>query len=97
MDHRQGRRRRVFRLVQVQQWGSQSQGGILYNLSRDGLFVVSAFKPDLYKRATILVPAADGPPTRLSGLVIHHNGSGFGLLFQQLDGGARSFVKNCLG
>ena len=74
----------------------QSEGGIVYNVSRDGMFVVSVLKPGLYNHVNVVATGADGTPILFPGIVIHHNESGFGLLFQQLDGSARSFLQKCL-
>lgn len=96
MEHRQGGRRRVLVLARVQQRDGQSEGGIVYDISRDGMFVVSVLKPGLYNHVNVVATGADGTSILFPGIVIHHNESGFGLLFQQLDGSARSFLQKCL-
>jgi hypothetical protein len=96
MEHRQGDRHRVLLLALVQRRDGRSEGGIVYNVSRDGMFVLSVLKPGLYKCVNVVVTGEDGAPVLFPGMVIHHNGAGFGLLFQQLDGEAGSFLQKCL-
>lgn len=96
MEHRRGDRRRVRVLVRVRQRDGQSEGGVVHDISSDGMFVVSVLKPGLYKSVNVVAAGADGRPIFFPGIVIHHNESGFGLLFRQLDGKARSFLQDCL-
>ena len=85
MDHRQGNRYRVFRLVEVQYADAGRAPGLLYNVSRNGMFVLTSAQPGMNGCVDIRIHAAnDGEAVRISAQVVHHNGCGVGLIFRDL-------------
>jgi hypothetical protein len=99
IDHRQGNRRRTLALVEIRCGDDQWAAGLVHNISPDGMFVVTESVPAVNSCVDInvvLCMAAD-VPLRLAGLVVHRSSSGFGMMFGELDGGARAFVEKCLG
>jgi len=96
MDHRQGDRRRALVPVEIQQRDGQPEAGLVYDISQNGMFVVSSSRPGVYKCVNVLLPSAGKAPTRIPAMVVHRNDKGFGLLFRQLEGDARTFVQKYL-
>ena len=97
MNHRQGSRRKALVLVEVCWRNGQSASGLMYNLSHDGMFVVSDVDLEMNKFVDVVLHPEGESPVRIPGLVVHQNNNGFGLLFQQLDSAAQAFVEKYLG
>jgi hypothetical protein len=97
MDHRQGKRRRSLILVEIYNRDGKSAAGLIYNLSANGMFVVSNEGLDANECIDVVLQTEADTPIRIPGLVVHHSNSGFGLLFQHLDSAAHDFVEKHLG
>lgn len=86
MDHRQGNRYRVFRLVEVQFDESARAPGLLYNVSRNGMFVLTSARPDVNGCVDVRIRYAnDDDAVSISAQVVHHSDCGVGLIFRELD------------
>jgi len=98
MEHRQGSRRRIIASVRIHSRDTKAAGGIVDNISLDGMFVSSAFVPEVCTCVDIEVALSRGLNSvlRIPGLVVHCCESGFGVIFRQLDTAAREFVEHCL-
>ena len=96
MDHRQGIRLRSLVLAEIQPRYGQPEAGIIYDISSNGMFVISRARPGVNKCINVVFSAPRDRSARITGLVVHQNEHGFGLMFQQLQGEARTFVENHL-
>jgi hypothetical protein len=85
MEHRVGKRHRAFRLVTVLQDGIADGSGLLYNVSRNGMFVLTRHPVGTNLCIDIVLPVPDGTPVRLSTLIVHRSDHGLGLIFRHLD------------
>lgn len=94
MEHRFGKRYRAFRLVKLRQDSARETAGLLYNVSRNGMFVVTR-NPQIGSSLCIDVdlPVRNGPPVRLSTLIVHRSEFGLGLIFRHLDPAAAAAVE----
>ena len=97
MDHRHVSRRQALVLVEIRWRDDQSASGLMYNLSHDGMFVVSDVDLEMNTCIDVVLQPESESPIRIPGLVVHHNNNGFGILFQQLDNAAHAFVEKYLG
>lgn len=94
MEHRIGKRHRAFRLVTVLQDGVADSSGLLYNVSRNGMFVLTRHPADGANLCIdIDLPMRDEPPVRLSALIVHRSDHGLGLIFRHLDPVAAAAVE----
>jgi len=85
MEHRQLRRYRAFTLADIKVRSQNYITGLVYNVSHDGIFVLSTIAPkvnmivdiciSLLGKKKFLVP--------ISGIVVHRNKHGFGLMFRE--------------
>lgn len=96
MDHRQGIRRRSLLLAEIQPRYGQADAGLIYDIGSNGMFVISRARPGVNKCINVEFSATGDRSVRITGLVVHQNDHGFGMLFQQLQGEARAFVENYL-
>lgn len=83
MEHRHLRRRRTFALVEIIEYGEQNNSGLVYNISPNGAFILSTahLKVDRIIRIRISAPTIGTLFLPISGIVVHRNESGFGLMF----------------
>lgn len=96
MERRLSIRRRKLMLVMLDQRNGQSAGGLIYDLSADGMFIVSKTRPNVNKRIEVMLSAVNNKPVRIPGLVVHRRNHGFGVTFLQLDRATRALVeKHC--
>jgi hypothetical protein len=98
INHRQGKRVRTFALVEIKSRKGLSNG-LMYNLSRDGMYVVSKTIPNLHDSIGICLSSYKDQDTYavIPVMVIHRSKYGFGVLFRELDSNAREVVKSYLG
>lgn len=94
MEHRLGKRHRAFRLVTVLQEGVADSSGLLYNISRNGMFILTR-QPAVGANLCVDVdlPMRDRSPVRLSTLIVHRTDHGLGLIFRHLDPAAAAAVE----
>ena len=87
MDHRQGRRLRIFSPVNILNGHDTDQAGIIYNISADGMFILSENRMDVNDIVNLDVLAVNDnePPVIIPGIVIHTNDHGFGMMYRRLD------------
>lgn len=98
-DHRrQGVRQRVMTLVKVYHSDNRCVAGLLYELSADGMFVLSEVQPEVNQRVDIEFPLSPawGMALTIKGIVVHCRKSGFGLVFREPDDPALSLLGECL-
>lgn len=96
MDHRQGFRRRSLVLAEIRPRYGQAEAGLIYDISSNGMFVLSRARPGVNKCINVEFSAPGDRSARIAGLVVHQNDHGFGMMFQQLQGEARAFVESYL-
>jgi hypothetical protein len=72
--------------------------GLVYNISRDGIFILSTIMPRVNTIVEILIPMPAKKKLLLpiSGQVVHRGKNGFGLMFCELAAAARLFVDKVL-
>ena len=99
MDHRQGSRCHVMVMARIRWRDDQSAIGLMYDISPDGMFLLSVRGPAPNNCVEVNILLAPGQRSAVSipGLVVHRSQHGFGVMFRALDGPARAFVKRCLG
>jgi Tfp pilus assembly protein PilZ len=96
INHRQGKRHRTFSLVEIK-CRHGSSPGLMYNISRDGMYVLSTNVPKLNDSVQICISLFNKrKPVIIPGMVVHCNKHGFGLLFRELDDSALEVVKKYL-
>ncbi|ALP53999.1 hypothetical protein Tel_13135 [Candidatus Tenderia electrophaga] len=68
--------------------------GLIYNVSRDGMFVVNGAGFNVERYVTISMPqiTLEQEPIQVSGLVIHRNNVGFGVMFARVDQSTRGLI-----
>ena len=94
MDHRQGNRYRVFRLVEVEYDDSSQAPGLLYNISRNGMFVLTSAHPVVNDCVDVCIRSRNaGETVSISAQVVHHSDCGVGLIFRDLDGHAEVVIE----
>lgn len=92
MEHRRGRRHNSFSLVKVR-CNDQEMPGLVYNCNRHGLYILSTVSVQKNQIIEVLTTDFSGKAMlTIPGLVVHHNNSGFGLVFCKPDSAARGFV-----
>lgn len=98
INHRQGKRIRTFALVEIKSRNGHSPG-LMYNLSGDGMYVVSKTIPNLHDSIDICVTSFKSQDTYavIPVMVIHRSKYGFGVLFRELDSKAREVVRSYRG
>ena len=96
MEHRLRRRRRTFALVEIQDHVKQCKFGLVYNITNHGAFVLCTASPNVNRIVEIYLsePAEDSLLTLISGIVIHRNNNGFGLMFCEHNSTTRLLVDN---
>ena len=99
MDHRQGSRCQVMVMARIRWRDNQSAIGLIYDISPDGMFLLSVRGPAPNNCVEVDILSAPGQRGAVSipGLIVHRSQHGFGVMFRALDGPARAFVKQCLG
>ena len=97
MENRQGIRRPALGLLKIRSSSDQEMAGLMYNASSNGMFILSTAQVEINKPLEILfnVSVRD-KPRRITGIVMHRNKNGFGIIFRSLDSSARLFVNNIL-
>lgn len=96
MDNRHGERVRALALVRVCHRGGAGEyrAGLLYNISQDGMFVLSNMRPALNASLDIYIQYADDCINLcLPGQVVHTCDHGFGLIFRQINKQNRWLIK----
>lgn len=96
MDHRHGERVRALALVRVCHSDSAGEyrAGLLYNISQDGMFVLSNMRPALNASLNVYIQFADNRiDLCLPGQVVHTCDHGFGLIFRQINKQNRWLIK----
>jgi len=98
IDHRQFTRHRVLTLVKVYHSDDRCTAGLLYDLSADGMLVLSEVQPSVNRRVNIEFPLSPawGMAITIKGIVVHCRKSGFGLMFREPDDPALSLLGECL-
>jgi len=83
MEHRHLSRNRAFALVEITDYGDQYNTGLVYNINHNGAFILSTANPsvDSIIHIRISAPATGTLFLPISGIVVHRNESGFGLMF----------------
>ena len=83
MEHRQRKRHRAFTLAEVKDHYKHCMTGLVYNVSRDGLFILSTIAPkvDRIVDVCISIPEKENVLIPISGIVVHRSKNGFGLMF----------------
>jgi len=99
MEHRHLRRLRTFALVEIKVFGKQSYIGLVYNITRHGAFILCTTSPNLHGIVGINISAHPEHSflTPISGIVIHRNINGFGLLFCEQNSPTRLLVTELSG
>lgn len=94
VEHRHGVRRRAFALAEIFTKSGIHLTGLIYNVSRDGMFILTDSKVHIRGYVEIHLPKIirDNKPFKISGLVIHHSGIGFGLMFSRATNETIEFV-----
>lgn len=93
IEHRQGIRRRALALVKIQSMSNDSVG-LMYDISSQGMFVLTDAVPKMHECINIYMLSPDsGRAVPVTGLVIHGGKHGFGVMFYGLDGKAREMIK----
>lgn len=88
MDHRQGERVRALAMVSVCQIDDEGEcrAGLLYNVSQDGMFVLSTMRPAINSSLDVYIHFADNLRSIcFPGQVVHANDHGFGLILRQVN------------
>ncbi|MDR9437482.1 MAG: PilZ domain-containing protein [Thiohalophilus sp.] len=87
MEHRHGKRVRALALVRVCQsdGAGECRPGLLYNVSQDGMFVLSNMQPAINASFDVYIQIAGHlMNVCLPGQVVHANGHGFGMIFRRM-------------
>jgi hypothetical protein len=97
MEHRQGSRRRALALVKIQCQNNNGTG-FVYNISRDGLFIVSDIKTKINDIVDInlSLPRMGKMSAHIPGMVVHCRKHGFGIMFRSLDSRTLKIVNKFL-
>lgn len=88
MDHRHGERVRALALVRVSHSdrAGEYRAGLLYNISQDGMFVLSDMRPSINASIDVYIQFANNRINLcLPGQVVHASDHGFGLIFRQIN------------
>jgi len=102
MEQRYSRRLRIFATIEVKSTESPSFTGMIYNFCLEGAFILHSMPPTVGKLVNIRLIATPENDLSLpvSGMVIHRNEHGFGLMFCQEESGGLyrldKFKNNCL-
>lgn len=98
IDHRQCTRHRVLTLVKVYHSDNRCTAGLLYDLSADGMLVLSEVQPCVNRPVNIEFPLSPawGMAITIKGIVVHCRNSGFGLMFREPDDPALTMLGECL-
>lgn len=98
MEHRQRRRHRTFTLVEIKDNNQHDITGLAYNVSRDGIFVLSTTAPkvNITVDICISIPAKEKLLKPISGIVVHRSKNGFGLMFCKQNGATWLLVEELL-
>ena len=83
MEHRQRKRHRAFTLAEVKGHKKHCMTGLVYNVSRDGIFILTTIAPkvDRIVNISISIPETEMVLVPISGIVVHRSSNGFGLMF----------------
>lgn len=96
MDHRLGKRYRAFHLAELSHGDAGGDdvrcAGLLYNVSRGGMFVVTGAQLGVNRCVDVRIAYAGGM-LRVPALIVHRGNGGLGLMFRQLDGETAAAVE----
>jgi len=83
MEHRLKLRHRIFSIIEIYNVETPRMTGMIYDFSLDGAFILCTIPPRLGKVVNIRLIAAPVIDHMLpvSGIVIHKNQHGFGMMF----------------
>ena len=95
MEHRRRGRHRTFALIQFQSYRQQHSTGLVYNINRYGAYILSTCAPKLDEMVDIClsIHADDQSITPVSGIVVHRNEIGFGIMFCHQETETRQLVN----
>lgn len=96
MEHRHGERVRTLALIRICQSDRKDRcwAGLLYNISQDGMFVVSERLPAINDSLDVYVQLAESyMNVCLPGQVVHANGHGFGMIFRQTNRQSERLIR----
>lgn len=96
MEHRHGERVQALILARVCQSDRVDRcwAGLLYNISQDGMFVVTEVQPRMNDSLDVYVQLTDSRMNVcLPGQVVHANDYGFGMIFRQINKQNRWLIK----
>lgn len=95
VENRHGVRCPAFALVEIRSKSGIQLTGLIYNVSRDGMFVLTDTRLAIKGYVNIRLPqiTKNNEPIQISGLVIHRNEVGFGLMFGRLDKEAHMVIE----
>ena len=98
MEHRQQRRHRAFTLAEIKVHSQSHLIGLVYNVSHDGIFVLSTIAPkvNIIVDICISLPGKKKFLAPVSGIIVHRSKNGFGLMFCEQRRATRLFVDRLL-
>lgn len=98
MENRQGRRCRAFALAEIESRNGNLSRGLIYNVSRDGMFIVNGTELDIKRYVDIRVPHImhNEKPIQISGMIVHRNNVGFGVMYHRIDNTARNLISKLI-
>lgn len=98
MENRHGKRCRAFALAEILGKDGNLARGLVYNVSRDGMFIVNTSKLGASRYINIRLPhiIKNDKPLQLSGMIVHRNKAGFGLMFHKIDNTTRSLISKLI-
>jgi len=98
MEHRRRRRNRAFALVKIQDYHEQCVTGLVYNVNHDGVFILSTatLKVDSIVNICMWITGKNSLLIPVSGIVIHRNKNGFGLMFCTKESSTRQLADKML-
>jgi len=96
MEHRYRQRQRIFAIVEVKNIEIQRLTGMIYNFSFDGAYILCTDPPATGKVVNIRLIATQESDLLLpvSGIIIHRNEHGFGLMFCEKEYNAPHILDN---
>lgn len=98
MERRQQSRRQALLLTEIRVPGGQRARGLIYNVSQDGMFVLTRSALDLEQNVYVQLPAliGQGATVWLVAQVVHRNDHGVGLAFGELTDMVRAMTEALL-
>lgn len=93
IDNRHGSRYRMLAVADMNMRDGSRHTGLVYNISQDGMFVLSGARPEVNKPIDMHVTDSGSASVRINGIVVHSSKERFGLMFGDLDDRAQRFVR----